>query len=131
MTSFNELFGSKKFRNEKEQDQFEDMFNNYISDLPANFYENQFTLANKYVGSDYESWAEFLQHPAFDTWKSKQINIIANTETDKALAGSGLRDKESLNLLKARQDVIESSNVTTKPTIIVMPMDLYFKDEED
>lgn len=128
MTTFEDLFNSKKFKNDVEKDTFKEMFNNYISDLPANFYENQFTLASKYPGTDYELWSTFLQHSAFDTWKSKQISIIASTETDKALAGGGLKDKESLNLLKARQDVIESSNTSTKPVIIVMPTDLFFKE---
>jgi len=130
MTTFEDLFSSKKFKDREEQELFEQMFKNYVSDLPANFYENQFKLAEKYPTADYEAWASFLQHPAFDTWKSKQINIIANTETDKALAGGGLKDKESLNLLKARQDVIENSNSNSKPVIIVMPTDLFFKEED-
>ena len=130
MTTFTDLFGSYKFKDVTERAMFEQMFEKYSSELPANFYENQFKLAEKYPIADYEAWSNFLQHPAFDTWKSKQINTIANTEMDKALAGSGLKDKESLNLLKARQDVVNKDKKDTKPTIIVMPESLFFKKED-
>lgn len=129
MTKFEELFKGKTFKDDAERDTYKQMFDFYVSDLPENFYANQFTLASKYDGTDYEAWADFLQYPAFDTWKSKQINIIANTETDKALAG-GLKDRESVNLLKARQDVLDNDNKTIKPIVIVMPMDLFFKEEK-
>ena len=129
MTNFEDLFSTFKFKTDKERSHFEDMFNNYLSDLPANFYRNQFDLAAQYPGTTYEEWAMFLQHQAFDSWKSKQISIIASTETDKALAG-GLRDKESVNLLKVRQEVLTNENAENKPTIIVMPESLFFKDSD-
>lgn len=126
--TFIELFGSMKFANDAEKDKFETMFSCYVSELPENFYLNQFELASKYTGTSYEEWTKFLQHQAFDSWKTKQVNLIASTETDKALAG-GLRDKESVNLLKARTEII-NSDTEVKPTIIVMPESLFFKGED-
>lgn len=130
MTTFEDLFSTMKFRNPTEEITFKDMFACYFSDIPANFYRNQFDLATQYPGTSFEDWSRFLQHPAFDTWKSKQISIIANTSTDQALAGGGLKDKDSLNLLKARQDVLANENTDTKPTIIVIPESLFFKEEK-
>lgn len=123
--TFNELFSTMKFSTAAEKTKYEDMFNYYVSELPENFYLNQFELSSKYSGTTYEDWTKFLQHQAFDSWKSKQVNLIASTETDKALAG-GLRDKESVNLLKARTEII-NSDTEVKPTIIVMPESLFFK----
>lgn len=131
MTTFEDLFNSYKFKDDSEREMFRQMYIDYINNLPDNFYKNQFKLAEDYpTDADWETWAEFLRHPAFDNWKSKQINVITNAETDKALAGEGLKDKESLNLLRARQEVLEESNKETKPTIVVMPMDLFFKKED-
>ena len=59
----------------------------------------------------------------------EQIAIIAETTTDKALAGMD-KDASSLNLLKMRQDVLSSEKKTEKPTIIVIPEALFFKEEE-
>lgn len=126
--TFKELFNSMKFVDSAEKDKFEDMFSFYVGELPENFYLNQFELANKYPGTTYEEWTRFLQHQAFDNWKTKQVNLIASTETDKALAG-GLRDKESVNLLKARTEII-NTDTEVKPTVIVIPESLFFKEEE-
>ena len=123
--TFEELFGTMKFDNLPEQATFRDMFSYYVGELPENFYLNQFELASKYTGTNYEDWTKFLQHQPFDSWKTKQVNLIASTETNKALAG-GLRDKESVNLLKARTEII-NSDTEVKPTIIVMPDSLFFK----
>ncbi len=123
--SFEELFATMKFVNATEKTKFENMFSSYVSELPENFYLNQFDLANKYRGTTYEDWVKFLQHQAFANWKAKQVNLVASTETDKALAG-GLRDKESVNLLKARTEII-NSDTEVKPTIIVMPESLFYK----
>ena len=123
--SFEELFATMKFVDAKEKAKFSDMFSSYVSELPENFYLNQFDLANKYSGTTYEDWVKFLQHQAFANWKAKQVNLVASTETDKALAG-GLRDKESVNLLKARTEII-NSDTEVKPTIIVMPESLFYK----
>lgn len=125
---FEELFNSMKFEDSSEQLKFESMFNNYTSDLPANFYLNQFDLSNKYPGTNFEDWTRFLQHQPLDSWKSKQVNLIASTETNKALAG-GLKDKDSVNLLKARSEIIDS-DTEVKPTIIVIPESLFFKKED-
>ena len=127
--TFKDLFDSMKFVNALEKDRFKVMFDYYVGELPTNFYLNQFELAAKYAGTTYEDWTRFLQHPAFDSWKSKQVNLIASTETDKALAG-GLRDKESVNLLKARTEII-NSDTEIKPTVIVMPESLYFKGDDE
>lgn len=126
--TFEELFGSMKFTDATEKALFANMFSCYTSDLPENFYANQFELANKYPGTTYEEWTRFLQHQAFSSWKSKQVNLIATTETDKALAG-GLHDKESVNLLKARTEII-NTDTEVKPTIIVMPESLFFKGDD-
>ena len=125
---FEDLFSTMKFDDLLERTAFVGMFDNYNSDLPANFYLNQFELANKYPGTTFENWTKFLQHQPFDSWKSKQVNLIASTETNKALAGN-LRDKDSVTLLKARTEIIES-DTEVKPTIIVMPESLFFKKED-
>ena len=126
--TFNELFSSMKFANVAEKDKFEKMFSCYVGELPENFYLNQFELTSKYSGTTYEEWTKFLQHKPFEAWKTKQVNLIASTETDKALAG-GLRDKESVNLLKARTEII-NTDTEVKPTIIVIPESLFFKGDD-
>lgn len=124
--TFNELFGTMEFKNSAEQAYFEKLFGFYFSNLPANFYKNQFNLAEDYSGTSFEQWSIFLQHQPFSSWKSKQLSLIAGVTTDQALAGEGLKTKESLNLLKARTDVLAEENVDVKPTIIVMPESLFF-----
>ena len=99
----------------------------YIFD---NFYENQFSLAKKYPETSYEDWVKILKHAAFDTWKQEQIAIIASTATDKALAGAEL-GKDSLQLLRVRQDVLDKDKRVEKPTIIVMPTELFFREDDD
>ena len=126
--TFSELFSSMKFIDDAERIKFDNMFSCYVSELPENFYLNQFELASKYGGTNYEDWTKFLQHQAFANWKTKQVNLVASTETDKALAG-GLRDKESVNLLKARTEII-NTDTDAKPTIIVIPESLYFKGDD-
>ena len=76
---FNKLFATMSFANPAERARFEDMFNIYMSDIPDNFYVDQFSLAKKYPGTFYEDWVRILKHPAFNTWKSEQIAIIATT----------------------------------------------------
>lgn len=125
--TFEELFSTMSFSDLVERAKFNDMFNYYISELPDNFYLNQFELASKYTGTKYEDWTRFLQHQPLSSWKTKQVNLIASTESDKALAG-GLRDKESVNLLKARTEII-NTDTEVKPTIIVMPESLFFNDK--
>lgn len=116
------------FKNSKERSRFEDLFNLYMSDLPQNFYENQFSLQAKYPETSYEDWVRILKHSTFVTWKQEQIAIIAETSTDKALAGMD-KDSSTLNLLKMRQDVLNAEKKVEKPTIIVIPEALFFKEE--
>ena len=130
MTTFEKLFSTMKFTSDSERKKFKIMFEAYMADIPANFYRNQFDLAVQVSGTTYEDWVKFLKHPAFNTWKSEQIAIIATTETDKALAGGDLKDKEAVNLLRVRQDVLNDEKSVEKPTIIVIPESLFFKDED-
>ncbi len=130
MITFDSIFGTMKFTSVGERKKFSAMFDAYMEDLPANFYRNQFDLAVQVGGTTYEDWTKFLKHPAFNSWKAEQIAIIATTTTDKALAGGDLSDKESINLLKVRQDVLKDEKSVEKPTIIVIPESLFFKDNE-
>ena len=129
MDLFETLFSTMKFKNDFEKKKISLLFNEYMQNIPDNFYKNQFELSKEYVGSSYEDWVKILKHPAFDSWKAEQIAIIASTQTDKALAGGDLSDKEAINLLKVRQDVLKDEKKTEKPTIIVIPESLFFKDE--
>lgn len=126
---FNKLFATMSFANPAERARFENLFNLYISDIPDNFYVDQFSLAKKYEGTFYEDWVRILKHPAFNTWKSEQIAIIATTATDKALAKGDDTSTGALNLLKMRQDVLNSEKKIEKPTIIVLPQSLFFEEE--
>ena len=126
MVSFSELFSTMAFKSDAERRNFEDMFDFYMSDLPKNFYKNQFDLEKDDPGSSYEDWVRFLKHPAFDSWKASQVAVIASTQTDQALAGGDMRDKDALNLLKARQDILKEENSGQKPTIIVIPESLFY-----
>ena len=130
MTTFEKLFSTMKFTSDSERKKFKIMFEAYMSDIPANFYRKQFDLAVQVSGTTYEDWVKFLKHSAFNIWKSEQIAIIATTETDKALAGGDLKDKEAVNLLRVRQDVLNDEKSVEKPTIIVIPESLFFKDED-
>ena len=130
MDLFETLFSTMKFKNDFEKKKISLLFNEYMQNIPDNFYKNQFELSKEYIGSSYEDWVKILKHPAFDSWKAEQIAIIASTQTDKALAGGDLSDKEAINLLKVRQDVLKDEKKTEKPTIIVIPESLFFKDEE-
>lgn len=125
---FDKMFATMDFQSSKERRKFEDLFNMYMSDLPQNFYENQFTLSVKYSGTSYEDWVRILKHGTFVTWKQEQIAIIAETSTDKALAGMD-KDASTLNLLKMRQDVLSAEKKVEKPTIIVLPESLFFKED--
>lgn len=125
---FDGMFATMEFSSSKERRRIEDMFNSYMSDLPQNLYENQFSLQAKYEGTSYQDWVRILKHPAFDTWKQQQIAIIATTSTDRALAGID-NNKDTLSLLKMRQEVLNSEKNVEKPTIIVLPEELFFRGE--
>ena len=131
MTIFEQLLGTMKFTDMAERKHFEVLLKDYMSDLPANFYLNQFDLSAKYAGSEYADWVRILKHPSFNTWKSEQIAIIATTSTDRALAGgSDLEDRDALNLLRARKDVLEAEKHVDKPTVIVIPESLFFTEDD-
>jgi hypothetical protein len=118
------------FKNSAERKRFQDLFELYMDDIPDNFYVDQFSLAKKYPGTRYEDWVRILKHPAFNTWKAEQIAIIATTATDRALAGGDDNSRDALNLLKMRQDVLNSEKKIEKPTIIVLPHSLFFEEEK-
>lgn len=126
---FDRLFATYDFTNAKDRKLIESLFNMYMSEIPENFYENQFSLAKKYPGTNYEDWVRILKHPAFGSWKAEQIAIIATTSTDKALAGQDDSGRDTLNLLKMRQDVLNQEKKTEKPTIIVIPEELFFRED--
>lgn len=126
---FDKLFQTYNFENTAEKGVLRSMFDMYMSDLPANFYLDQFALAQKYSGTEYLNWVKILRHSAFTTWKQEQIAIIASTVTDKALAGGEDVSGQNLNLLRIRQDVLESEKRIEKPTIIVLPESLFFKED--
>lgn len=125
---FDKMFATMDFKSSKERKRFEDLFDLYMQDLPQNFYENQFSLQSKYPGTNYEDWVRILKHGTFVTWKQEQIAIIAETSTDKALAGMD-KGTADLNLLKLRQDVLKDEKKVEKPTIIVIPESLFFKED--
>lgn len=127
---FERLFSTYVWSEPDEKTIVKSMFDQYQSDLPANFYLDQFGLAKKYPGTDYAVWVKMLKHPAFNSWKQEQIAIIATTVTDKALAGE-TGDSVALNLLKTRQQVLEAGKSTERPTIIVLPESLYFREDSD
>lgn len=127
---FEKLFSTYQWTYPEEKIIIKDMFDKYQEDLPANFYLDQFGLAKKYSGTDYAVWVKILKHPAFNSWKQEQIAIIATTVTDKALAGQ-TGDAVALNLLKTRQQVLEAGKSVERPTIIVLPESLYFREDDD
>jgi len=127
---FNTLFATMAFTSGAERKRFENLFELYMSDIPDNFYVDQFSLSKKYPGTSFVDWVRVLKHPAFNTWKAEQIAIIATTATDKALAGGDDTSTGALNLLKMRQDVLNSEKKIEKPTVIVLPESLFFKEED-
>lgn len=128
---FDKLFATMSFKNSTERKKFQGLFEMYMSDVPDNFYIDQFTLSKKYSGTNYEDWVRMLKHPAFNSWKSEQVALIATTATDKALAKGDDTSSSALSLLKLRQDVLNSEKKIEKPTIIVLPHSLFFDGSED
>ena len=127
---FNKLYKSMSFKDNLDMLKIRDLFDSYLGDLPNNFYKKQFELSKEF-GGDYNDWVRILNHPAFDTWKAEQIALIAKTTTDKALAGGeDMSDKIALPLLKTRMDVLKEEGKTEKPTIIVLPESLFFKEDD-
>ena len=128
---FDKLFATMSFKNSTERKKFQGLFEMYMSDVPDNFYVDQFSLTKKYVGTNYEDWVRMLKHPAFNSWKAEQVALIATTATDKALAKVDDTSSSALSLLKLRQDVLNSEKKIEKPTIIVLPHSLFFDGSED
>ena len=123
---FDTLFKGMKFKDVYEKDKFETLFNAYMSNIPENFYKNQFELA-KEIGGDFQDWVKILSYDTFRTWKAEQISIIASTKTDQALAGEdSLANKEMLPLLKVRQDILKEEKASDKPPMVVLPESLFF-----
>lgn len=127
--NFSELFGTMAFADAVERRKFEDLYLKYMSDIPTNFYRHQFDLANAYPGTSYEDWVRFLQHQPFAAWKSEQVSVIAHTQTDLALGGGDMRDKDALSLLKARREIIREENSENKQTLVVLPESLFFNND--
>lgn len=123
---FDTLFKGMKFKDVYEKDKFETLFNAYMSNIPENFYKNQFELA-KEIGGDFQDWVKILSYDTFRTWKAEQISIIASTKTDQALAGEdSLANKEMLPLLKVRQDILKEEKASDKPPMVILPESLFF-----
>jgi ribosomal protein L7Ae-like RNA K-turn-binding protein len=57
------------------------------------------------------------------------IRLIKNGRAEEVFLalGDDLGDKNALNLLKARQEVLRDEKKVEKPTIIVLPESLFFK----
>jgi hypothetical protein len=119
-----------KFKDDIERKKIYSLFEAYMSNLPDNFYKNQFELVKEYGGT-FEDWVKILIHQEFATWKNEQVAIIASVSTDKALAGGDLTNKDALPLLKARQEILNDEKNIEKPTIIVLPDCLYFKGPDE
>lgn len=128
---FNDVFQTMEFKNAIERKTFETLFDLYMSDLPANFYANQFELQKKYAGTKFEQWVKMLEHLPFKNWKDKQVSLIVEANTNKALGGDMDLDREALNVLKLKKDIVEQEGSAELPTIIVIPESLYMKGEDD
>ena len=125
---FDVLFKNMKFKDVYEEDKFRTLVEAYMAGIPANFYKNQFDLA-KEIGGEYTDWVRILSCDAFRTWKAEQIAIIASTKTDAALAGGmDLTNKDTLPLLKLRQDILADEKQSDKPPMVVLPESLFFND---
>lgn len=128
---FNQLFSTFEFKDNIDKTKLEAMLKLYLSDLPENFYKTQFDLANDYPQTNYQDWVRFLQHPPLKNWVSQQLNVIVEANTNKALGKDDVKDKDAINILRMRKEVIETDNASQKPTIIVIPESLFMKDESN
>lgn len=128
---FDTLFSTFEFKDNIEKTKMKAMLQLYLDNLPDNFYKTQFELAKDYPQTNYQDWVKFLQHPPLKQWVSQQLNVIVEANTNKALGKDDVRDKDAINILRMRKEVIETDNATQKPTIIVIPESLYMKKEND
>jgi hypothetical protein len=127
---FEELFQTMEFLDTSQKLKLKILFEEYMKGIPDNFYLNQFELQNKYIGSQYQDWYKLLTHTPFKTFRDKQVSIIVETNTNKALGGQMDLDKDALNLLKMKKDIVQAETGSQKPVIIVIPESLYFKEEK-
>jgi hypothetical protein len=127
---FEELFQTMEFTDTSERLKIKILFEEYMKGIPDNFYLNQFELQEKYTGTTYADWYKILTHTPFKTFRDKQVSIIVETSTNKALGGQMDLDKDALNLLKMKKDIVQSESSSQKPIIIVIPESLYFKEEK-
>lgn len=126
---FDTLYANMNFQDESEREKLNILFNGYMDNLPDNFYKDQFTLA-KEIGGDYSDWVTLLSWDTFRAWKNEQIAIIASVKTDEALAGNeSLANKETLPLLKVRQDILREEKSSDKPPMVILPESLFFSDK--
>ena len=51
MDLFETLFSTMKFKNDFEKKKISLLFNEYMQNIPDNFYKNQFELSKEYVGT--------------------------------------------------------------------------------
>jgi len=126
---FDQLFQTMEFVDSAEKLKIKILFEEYMKDIPANFYLNQFELQNKYIGSTYTDWYKILTHTPFKMFRDKQVSIIVETSTNRALGGDMSLDKDALNLLKMKKDIVEAESTSQKPIVIVIPESLYFKED--
>lgn len=132
MIGFDDLFKGMRFKNEMERSKLVMFFNEYMTDIPANFYLDQFELQAKYPGSTYLEWLALLTHEPFNVWKATQINMIAQSKVDKALAGSDdITDRETMATLKTRKEILDAAKEVAKDTFVVLPEALWLKGEDD
>lgn len=127
---FEELFQTMEFTDTSERLKIKILFEEYMKGIPDNFYLNQFELQEKYTGTTYADWYKILTHTPFKTFRDKQVSIIVETSTNKALGGQMDLDKDALNLLKMKKDIVQTESSSQKPIIIVIPESLYFKEEK-
>lgn len=127
---FEELFQTMEFKDTSERLKIKILFDEYMKGIPDNFYLNQFELQEKYTGTVYSDWYNILTHTPFKTFRDKQVSIIVETSTNKALGGQMDLDKDALNLLKMKKDIVQSESSSQKPIILVIPESLYFKEEK-
>jgi hypothetical protein len=126
---FDDLFQTMEFIDTPEKLKIKILFDEYMKGVPSNFYLNQFELQEKYIGSTYSDWYKILSHTPFKTFRDKQVALIVETSTNRALGGDINLDKDALNLLKMKKDIVTAETSNQKPVVIVVPESLYFKEE--
>ena len=88
MDLFEDLFGTMAFANDTERKKIKILFENYMENIPDNFYKNQFELAKEYPGSTYNEWVKILKHHA---------NLVLNSATTLAEFGLSVIENKNNN----------------------------------